>query len=101
MIIINKVQLTGNLGGNPEVRNFDNGNKMARFSMSTREDFTTRKGEKGSDVQWHYIIGWGKIAEKMETELRKGSFVSIEGRLPHAVMECHCTSFTFSPFLVV
>lgn len=81
MNAINKVQLTGNLGNAPEIRTFENGNKLARFSVATKEEFTTRKGEKASDTQWHYVTAWGKIADKIETELQKGSFVSIEGRL--------------------
>lgn len=81
MNAINKVQLTGNLGNNPEIKIFDNGNKLARFSMATTEEFTTRNGEKSSNTQWHFITAWGKLAEHVEAEFKKGSFVSIEGRL--------------------
>ena len=81
MNAINKVQLTGNLGNTPEIKIFENGNKLARFSMATKEEYTTRSGEKSSDTQWHFISAWGKVAERIETELQKGSFVSIEGRL--------------------
>ncbi len=77
----NRVQLTGNLGNNPEIKNFENGSKLARFSMATKEEYTTRSGEKSSDTQWHFVSAWGKIAERIEAELQKGSFVSIEGRL--------------------
>ena len=77
----NRVQLTGNLGNNPEVKNFDNGNKVARFSLATKEEYVTRSGEKTSNTQWHFISGWGKIAERIENELQKGSFVSVEGRI--------------------
>jgi single-strand DNA-binding protein len=77
----NRVQLTGNLGNNPEIKNFDNGNKVARFSLATKEEYVTRSGEKTSNTQWHFISGWGKIAERIENELQKGSFVSIEGRI--------------------
>jgi len=81
MNAINKVQLTGNLGGKPEVKIFENGSKLARFSMATKEEYTTRKGEKTSDTQWHYVVAWGKTADMVEAEFDKGSFVSIEGRL--------------------
>jgi len=77
----NKVQLTGNLGNTPEIKIFDNGSKLARFSMATKEEYTTRSGERSSDVQWHFVIAWGKTAEQIEKELQKGSCVSIEGRL--------------------
>ena len=81
MNAINKVQLTGNLGNNPEIKIFENGNKLAKFSMATTEEYVTRSGEKSSDTQWHFITAWGKVAERIEAEFKKGSFVSIEGRL--------------------
>ena len=81
MSTINRVQLTGNLGRDPEIKTFDKGGKLARFSMATREEYTNRSGEKASDTQWHLIAAWGKVADRIESDLRKGSFVSIEGRL--------------------
>ena len=81
MNAINKVQLTGNLGAAPEIKVLESGNKLARFSIATKEDYTTRSGEKATDTQWHNITAWGKIADKVETEFKKGSFVSIEGKL--------------------
>lgn len=81
MNAINKVQLTGNLGNNPEVKVFENGNKLAKFSMATKEEYFSKSGEKTADTQWHLVSAWGKVAERIETELKKGSYVSIEGRL--------------------
>ncbi len=77
----NRVQLTGNLGGDPELKTFDNGTKLARFSMATREEYTNKSGEKSTETQWHNITAWGKLADKVTAELSKGTFVSIEGRL--------------------
>lgn len=76
----NRVQLTGNLGKDPEIRQFDSG-KLATFSLATREDYWTKAGEQASQTQWHRISAWGKVAERIEAELKKGTFVSIEGRL--------------------
>ena len=81
MNAINKVQLTGNLGNNPAIKVFENGNKLARFSIATKEEYTTRAGEKSLDTQWHSVSAWGKVAERIETEFKKGCFVSVEGRL--------------------
>src|SRR3954469_2980404 len=78
---INKVHLRGHLGGNPAVKVFENGKKMARFSFATKEKMKTYKGEDGIDVQWHYIVAWGEQATVVETQLKKGSFAEIEGRL--------------------
>ena len=77
----NKVQLMGNLGAAPEVKIFETGSKLARFSMATTEEVTKRNGEKITSTQWHNVSAWGKLAEKIEAEFKKGSFVSIEGKL--------------------
>lgn len=81
MSTTNSVKLTGNLGNNPEIKNFENGSKVARFSLATKEEYKTKTGEKAEDTQWHFVSAWGKIAELIEAELKKGSFVSVEGRL--------------------
>ncbi|MCW3077215.1 MAG: single-stranded DNA-binding protein [Bacteroidetes bacterium] len=77
----NRVQLTGNIGNKPEIKTFDSGNKLARFSMATTEEYTTKKGEKATDTQWHYITAWGKLVDLIESELDKGSLVSVDGKL--------------------
>lgn len=77
----NKVQLAGNLGNNPEIRVLENGNKLAKFSMATKEEYTTRNGEKASNTTWHFVTAWGKMADRVEAEFQKGSFVNVEGRL--------------------
>jgi single-strand DNA-binding protein len=77
----NRVQLTGNLGNDPEIKTSEKGWKLAKFSMATREDFVNRAGEKAQDTQWHLVSAWGKVADRIESDLKKGSFVSVEGRL--------------------
>jgi single-strand DNA-binding protein len=77
----NKVQLIGNLGNAPEVRNTENGKKLARFSVATNETYRNARGEKVTETQWHNLIAWGKIAEIAEKYLTKGSEVAIEGKL--------------------
>src|SRR6185436_15209911 len=76
----NRVQLTGNLGRDPEIKTFDGGGKLARFSIATREEYFS-KGEAKTETNWHNITAWGKLAERIESELKKGTFISIEGRL--------------------
>jgi single-strand DNA-binding protein len=77
----NKVQLIGNLGGNPDVKTMDSGKKLARFSVATNESYRNAKGEKITETQWHNLIAWGKVAEIAEKFLSKGSEVAIEGKL--------------------
>ena len=77
----NKVQLIGNLGNAPEVRNTESGKKLVRFSIATSETYRNAKGEKVKETQWHNVIAWGKVADIAEKYLAKGSEVAIEGKL--------------------
>src|SRR5665647_1239235 len=77
----NKVQLIGNLGNAPEVRNTESGKKLARFSIATSETYRNAKGEKVKETQWHNLIAWGKVADIAEKYLTKGTEVAIEGKL--------------------
>ena len=79
----NRVQLIGHLGQNPEIKNFDNGNKMAKMSIATNETYKNNQGEYVQETQWHNIIAWGKVAEVAEKILKKGSEVIAEGKLIH------------------
>lgn len=83
----NKVQLIGHLGGDPEVKQLENGKKMARFSLATNQMYYDQKGEKVEDTQWHNVVAWGKDAERVEKFLAKGSYVTLEGRLVYRSYE--------------
>ena len=77
----NKVQLIGNLGNAPEVRNTETGKKLVRFSIATNEQYKNAKGERVTETQWHNLIAWGKVADIAEKFLMKGTEVAIEGKL--------------------
>lgn len=79
----NKIQLLGHLGGQPEVRTTQSGQKMARMRVATNETYRNAAGEKVTDTQWHTCIAWGKTAEIAEQFLHKGSEVMLDGRLQY------------------
>jgi single-strand DNA-binding protein len=81
MNIKNHVQLVGRLGTEPQVKVLDNGAKIARFAIAINETYTTKKGEKVTDTQWHNIVAWGGLATVAESILKKGTQVTIDGRL--------------------
>ena len=83
----NRVQLIGNLGKDPEVKNLTSGKLKASFSLATSESYKNANGEKVDDTQWHNIVAWGKTAEVAENYLQKGSKIALEGRLIHRVYE--------------
>lgn len=77
----NQVQLIGNLGDNPQSKDFSNGKTKAWFPVATNETYYDSNGEKNTNTQWHNIVAWGKTAEKVNQYLEKGAQVMIEGRL--------------------
>lgn len=77
----NKVQLIGNLGFNPVVRSFEDGKKLAKFSIATHRSYKNDKGEKIKNTQWHNLIAWGHTADYVERLLKKGMKIAVEGRL--------------------
>lgn len=77
----NKVQLIGNVGNNVEVKNIENGKKLAKFSIATNESYKNNAGEKITDTTWHNVVAWGKVAEIAEKYLQKGTEVAVEGKL--------------------
>ena len=77
----NKVQLIGNLGNAPEIKNTESGKKLARFSIATNENYRNAKGEKVTETTWHNLVAWGKVADLAEKFLLKGTEVVIEGKL--------------------
>ncbi len=83
----NKVQLIGHLGKDVEIKEFKNGSSIAMVSIATKEIYQNAKGEKVVDVQWHSLVGWGKLAEMMQVFFKKGKEVAVQGRLTHRTFE--------------
>ena len=83
----NKVQLIGNLGQTPEIKTFENGNKVANFSLATNEYYKDSKGEKKTKTQWHNLVAWGKVAEIIEKHLKKGDEIAIDGKIQYETYE--------------
>ena len=80
---VNKVILIGNLGRDPEVRNFQNGGKVCNLRIATSETWKDRNtGERRERTEWHSVaIFCEPLARVAEQYLRKGSKVYIEGQL--------------------
>jgi single-strand DNA-binding protein len=77
----NSVQLIGNTGADPEVKSFGSDRKVARFSMATSESYLNDKGEKIEETQWHRLVAWGKVAERIEKSVKKGHYIAVTGKL--------------------
>ncbi|WLP93970.1 single-stranded DNA-binding protein [Psychrobacter sp. M13] len=79
---VNKVIIIGNLGADPEVRQFSNGGSVTNISVATSEQWTDKQsGEKKESTEWHRIALYNRLGEIAAQYLRKGSKVYIEGSL--------------------
>jgi single-strand DNA-binding protein len=78
---VNKVILLGNLTRDPELRYTENKKAMCTFGLATNRKWTTDKGEKREETEFHRIVAWEKLAETCDKYLRKGRKVYLEGRL--------------------
>ena len=81
--MLNKVQLIGNLGKDPDVRTLDGGSKVCRFTLATTEKgYTLQNGTQVPDrTEWHNIVMWKGLAEVAEKYLHKGDKIYVEGKI--------------------
>jgi len=77
----NSVQLIGRLGQDPEIISFEDGNKMAKFSLATDDSYKDKEGNKVERAQWHNIIVRGGLVKVVEEYVVKGKEIAIEGKL--------------------
>jgi single-strand DNA-binding protein len=78
---LNRVQLIGNLGKDPELRTTGSGLPVANFSIAMNTTWTDADGVKQESTEWANIIAWKKLAEICNQYLHKGSKVYVEGRM--------------------
>ncbi len=80
---VNKVILVGNLGRDPETRDFPNGGKVCNLRIATSENWKDRNtGERRERTEWHSVAIFAEgLAGIAQQYLKKGSKVYIEGQL--------------------
>ncbi len=78
---LNRVQLIGNLGKDPEVKYTPQGTPVAKLTIATNERFKDKSGEWQDRTEWHNVVLWQRLAEIAGEYLKKGGKVYIEGRL--------------------
>lgn len=79
--MLNKAQVIGYLGADPDVRYLADGTAVGSLSIATTEKWKDKNGEQREKTEWHRVSVWAKTAENAAKYLRKGSLVYVEGRL--------------------
>jgi len=80
MPALNRVQLIGYLGKDPETRFTPSGKKVAHFSLAVTQRWKSG-GESKEATEWMNVEAWNKLGELAQQYLKKGSLVYLEGRL--------------------
>jgi single-strand DNA-binding protein len=78
---LNKVQLTGYLGADPEMRYTAQGSAVTNFRVASGRTWKDRDGNPHDDTEWFRIVAWDKLGEICNQYLTKGTRVYVEGRL--------------------
>lgn len=79
---LNKHCLIGNLGADPEIKSFDNGDKIANLRIATTDRWKDKQsGERREKTEWHSVVVKGGLVGVIEQYARKGTKVYIEGKV--------------------
>jgi single-strand DNA-binding protein len=82
MKTLNKVQLIGNLGRDPELRWMPSGEAVVNLALATSSEWKDREsGDKQQHTDWHRCVAFGKLAELIAEYSKKGSTLYLEGKL--------------------
>jgi single-strand DNA-binding protein len=80
---INKVILIGNVGKDPEIRNMQNGGKIANLTLATSETWNDKaSGERKEKTEWHRVVVFNdRLVDVVERFVKKGEKIYVEGAL--------------------
>lgn len=78
---LNKVQLLGNLGADPELKMTSGGQAILKMRLATAESYLDKNKVRQERTEWHSITLWGKRGEALSRFLGKGSRLFVEGSL--------------------
>lgn len=78
---LNKVQVIGNLGRDPEIRYTGDNRAIANLTVATSESWKDQSGSRQERTEWHRVVVFGPLAEVCEKYLKKGDNAYFEGKL--------------------
>lgn len=77
---MNRVIIMGNVGGDPDFRQFENQSSVINFSVGVSESFKDSHGNRIKATEWFRCVGWNSTALFAKKFVRKGAKVLIEGK---------------------
>jgi single-strand DNA-binding protein len=81
MASFNQITLIGNVGRDPEIITFENGNSIAKFSLAVADPYMNSKGEWVDNTDWFNIVVQGKRVEAVQTKVTKGMLLMVNGKV--------------------
>lgn len=78
---INKAIIYGNLTRDPELKSLPSGSTVVNFSVATNHTWKDKNGERQESVEYHNVVAFGRTAETINTYMKKGSGIYVEGRI--------------------
>lgn len=84
---LNRVEIIGNLGSDPEVRSTSSGTRVATLSVATNRSWKDRDGNEETATEWHRCVLWARLAEVAEEYLSKGDRIFLAGRIQYREWE--------------
>lgn len=78
---LNKAQIIGNLGEDPQLRQTGSGDSVCNMSVATNESYTRDDGTEVQNTEWHDVVAWGRLGEICTEYLSKGSSLYVEGKI--------------------
>lgn len=96
---MNKVILIGNVGKEPEVTTFKNGDRIATLSLATSEKYKDKQGQTQEVTEWHRVKFNGKMVDIVEKWVKKGDKIVVEGKIHYSKKEGNGVTTYFTDIL--
>lgn len=86
---MNRHEIIGNIGKDPETKHFEGGNQVTKFSVATSNGYYDKDKAEwiNQDPTWHSVVCWGKLSEYASEHLKKGSQVYVEGPVKNRTVD--------------
>jgi len=78
---LNKIQIIGNLGRDPEIRYTADNKPIANLTVATTDKWKDKAGKQQEKTEWHRVVVFGGLAEVVEKYMKKGDSAYFEGKL--------------------